>query len=124
MILHLCGNNQSGDMSFDTRQHSVAKKWRSDFADRDLVGMNERNGARLRLPASCSLSSYIVLLFENCRRRRGARRGREPAAKVGETKMEEGEAGAAVWFWSGLFWCRVTVWRPQRIAEDSYLSIA
>lgn len=38
--------------------------------NRDFVGMNERNGACLRLPASCSLSSYIVLLFQDCRRKR------------------------------------------------------
>lgn len=62
------------------------KEWRSNFADRDLVEMNERNGARLQLPASCSLSSYIVLLFEGCRRRGEARRGREPAGKVGEKR--------------------------------------
>lgn len=97
----------------------MAKKWRSD---RDLVGMNERNGACLRLPASCSLSSYIVLLFESCRRKQKG----ESGSKMEGTKMEEGEAGEkpAVWFWSGLFWCRVTMWRPQRIAKDSYLSIA
>lgn len=53
-----------------TWESSVAKKWRSD---RDLVGMNERNGACLRLPASCSLSSYIVLLFESCRMKKQRR---------------------------------------------------
>ena len=45
--------------------------------NRDFIEMNERNGACLRLPASCSLSSYIVLFFEDCPREGGRRRGRE-----------------------------------------------
>lgn len=76
----------------------TANKRRSDFADRGPVGMNERNGARLRLPAPCSLSSYIVLLFEGCRRWREKERrigGRERGEREqdGRTEMEKGEAG-------------------------------
>lgn len=63
------GGNQRVDKIL-TWESSVVKKWRSD---RDLVGMNERNGACLWLPASCSLSSYIVLLFESCRRKKQRR---------------------------------------------------
>lgn len=55
--------------------------------NRDFVGrMNERNGAYPRLPASCPLSSYIVLLFQDCRGRerekeKETERGREKRAK-------------------------------------------
>lgn len=51
--------------------------------------MNERNGACLQLPASCSLSSYIVLLFKSCRRKKKGEGGN----KVEGTKMEESKAG-------------------------------
>jgi len=75
----------------------VAKK-----LDRDLVGMNERNGACLRLPASCSLSSYIVLLFESCRRRkqrkaRAAARWKKQRWK--RAKPERNRRGGLVLVW-------------------------
>jgi len=87
MISRLYGDNQREDQIL-TWESSVAKKWR---LDRDLVGMNERNGACLRLPASCSLSSYIVSPLWELSEKETEKD--ESGSKVEETKMEEGEAG-------------------------------
>lgn len=60
--------------------------------NRDFVGrMNERNGACPRLPASCPLSSYIVLLFQDCRRRRKRKRDREREREKSETEAAKWE---------------------------------
>lgn len=82
-----------------------------------LVGMNERNGACLQLPASCSLSSYIDLLFKDGSALVG---GKERERRVKQTGKWENEDGRE---WSrrdGLVLVRVVLVSHYRCGERDH----